>query len=267
MLELKHPRNFTDRNEYVRYLSDIFSVEAKANDSVSYIQGGHAMAKRKLKNIKPESYCRNRNYINGDVTKLSPYIRHGVLSSLEIIRSAKNIQPDLHKIEKFIQEVSWRGFWQHIYSTKPEWIWEDIEPYKTGFSASDYATTLPDDIRNASTGVAVIDAFLEELMHTGYIHNHGRMYVASYMCHFRRIKWQCGARFFLEHLLDGDPASNNLSFQWVASTFSHKPYIFNLENAQKYCGDYCDTTAENNHILNASYEELSKQLFPNKEAL
>ena len=89
------------------------------------------------------------------------------------------------------------------------------------------------------------------------------MYLASYIIHFRRIKWQVGAKWFLHHLLDGDMASNNLSWQWVASTFSHKPYIFNLENVHKYFSGHVDTSPEKNTQINKSYEELSRELFPN----
>ena len=64
------------------------------------------------------------------------------------------------------------------------------------------------------------------------MHNHARMYLASYVVHFRRVRWQAGAEWFLTHLLDGNEASNNFSWQWVASTLSQKPYIFNLENVQ-----------------------------------
>lgn len=100
-------------------------------------------------------------------------------------------------------------------------------------------------------------------MQTGYLHNHVRMYLASYVVHFRKIKWQTGAHWFLEHLLDGDEASNNFSWQWVASTFSNKPYIFNLENADKYFGKFFDASSKNNVELDTSYEELTKRLFPN----
>ena len=89
------------------------------------------------------------------------------------------------------------------------------------------------------------------------------MYLASYIIHWRRVKWQAGAAWFLHHLLDGDPASNNLSWQWVASTFSNKPYIFNLENVAKYGDSTLDVTRENNPEIDFSYEELSKKLFKN----
>jgi deoxyribodipyrimidine photo-lyase len=164
---------------------------------------------------------------------------------------------------KFIQELGWRDFWQRILTQSPEWAWNDVEVYKTGFTADDYADHLPDDIKRGETGVACIDAFIRELVGTGYIHNHTRMYVASYVVHFRRIKWQAGARWFLTHLLDGDLASNNFSWQWVASTFSHKPYIFNLENVQKYFGTSVNTAPNANKILASSYEDLEEKLFPN----
>ncbi|HBB52842.1 MAG TPA: DNA photolyase, partial [Legionellales bacterium] len=106
------------------------------------------------------------------------------------------------------------------------------------------------------------DALIHELTSTGYIHNHARMYLASYVVHFRRIKWQAGAKWFLHHLLDGDVASNNLSWQWVASTFSHKPYIFNLENVAKYFSNQVNTEPHRNQLLDASYEELQQRLFP-----
>ena len=80
--------------------------------------------------------------------------------------------------------------------------------------------------------------------------------------HWRRVSWQAGARFFLEHLVDADPASNNLSWQWIASTFSNKPYIFNLENVAKYCGPDINTIPRHNLVLDQSYERLSELLFP-----
>ena len=206
---------------------------------------------------------RNRNFLDGNVTRLSPYIRHGILSLDEVRNHALEISQSSEQIEKFIQELAWRDYWQRIYKAHPEWIWQDIEVYKTGFTSDDYANELPEDIANGKTGVVCIDQFIHELLETGYMHNHTRMYVAAYTIHWRKIKWQAGARWFLHHLLDGDPASNNLSWQWIASTFSNKPYIFNLENVSKYAGADIDTSSQNNVVLDATYDELSKTLFPN----
>jgi len=87
--------------------------------------------------------------------------------------------------------------------------------------------------------------------------------LASYIIHFRRVKWQAGAKFFMSHLLDGDISSNNFSWQWIASTFAGKPYIFNLENVHKYCHKSIDIIPEKNREIDGSYEEISSRLFPN----
>ena len=217
----------------------------------------------KLANIDPIAYARTRNYGDGKITRLSPYIHHGILSLSEVRNHALTKCSEPAQITKFIQELAWRDFWQRILTAHPQWAWEDAEPYKTGFTSQDYEDALPEDIANGKTGVACIDAFIHELTATGYIHNHARMYLASYMVHFRRIKWRIGASWFLQHLLDGDVASNNLSWQWVASTFSHKPYIFNLENVDKYFSKLVDTSPLTNQPLHASYETLQAILFPN----
>jgi deoxyribodipyrimidine photo-lyase len=233
-----------------------------ANGPVSDISGGRHQAEQTLKEIDPAQYASTRNYGTGKVSRLSPYIHHGILSLNEVRNHAleKCDVPDL--TVKFIQELAWRDFWQRVLAAHPDWAWADIEPYKTGFKAEDYADCLPDDIAQAETGIACIDTFIRELTCTGYIHNHARMYLASYVVHFRRVKWQVGANWFLNHLLDGDLASNNFSWQWVASTFSNKPYIFNLENVERFFKNLVDTTPAQNQTLDASYEELEKRLFP-----
>ena len=233
-----------------------------AEGEMSPILGGRNAAEKKLANIDPINYANTRNFGDGKVTQLSPYIHHGVMSLNEVRNHALTQCSEPIQITKFIQELGWRDFWQRVIEAHPSWAWHDIENYKTGFSRADYAEKLPEDIAKGETGVASIDAFIKELIHTGYLHNHARMYLASYVCHFRRIQWQAGARWFLHHLLDGDIASNNLSWQWVASTFGPKPYIFNLENVDKYFGKIVDTSPQKNEPLNASYEELQTRLFP-----
>jgi len=259
MLTLKN--QFDDRFDLVAYLQ---SLAPWAEGNQSSIQGGRQKAEMKLQEIDPIAYARTRNFGDGKISRLSPYIHHGVLSLNEVRNHALKTCKQPEQISKFIQELAWRDFWQRVLTQHPEWAWEDVEAYKTGFSAEDYANTLPDDIAQGRTGIACMDAFIHELMETGYIHNHARMYLASYIVHFRRIRWQVGAKWFLQHLLDGDVASNNFSWQWVASTFSHKPYIFNLENVAKYFSKQVDTTPHHNLLLDASYEELQLQLFPNR---
>lgn len=251
---------FSDRIALVSYVK---TLAPWASGTHSPMVGGKEEAAMKLANIDPIAYANTRNFGNGKITHLSPYIRHGILSLNEVRNHALTQCSEPVQIGKFIQELGWRDFWQRVYAAHPVWAWQDVEPYKTGFSASDYADDLPDDIASGTTGIACIDAFIHDLLTTGYIHNHARMYLAAYVVHFRRVKWQAGAQWFLQHLLDGDVASNNFSWQWVASTFSHKPYIFNLENVAKYFATTVDVSAPNNALLHASYEELNQRLFPN----
>ncbi len=231
---------------------------------VSSIQGGMDEAQQRLARLDPSAYGKSRNHLDRAVTGLSPFVRHGAMST-RLIRDRALELAEPKPAEKFIQQLAWREYWQRIYNQFPDYIWHDVEPYKTGFRASDYSDDLPDDILTAQTGVACIDQFLTELLETGYMHNHARLYVAAYVCHWRRVKWQAGARFFLAHLLDGDPASNNLSWQWVASTFSHKPYFFNLENIEKFSGEATDTRFKTNKVLAGTYEDIYARLFPNLE--
>lgn len=253
-------KKFDDRESLITHVK---ALAPWAEGERSYIQGGRKKVERKLAAIEPVEYARTRNFGDGKITRLSPYIHHGIVSLNEVRNHALTKCSEPVQITKFIQELAWRDFWQRILTAHPKWAWEDVEPYKTGFTAQDYGDVLPEDIANGKTGVACIDAFIHELTATGYIHNHARMYLASYLVHFRRIKWQVGARWFLQHLLDGDVASNNLSWQWVASTFSHKPYIFNLENVDKYFGELVDTSPLTNQQFHASYETLQTKLFPN----
>lgn len=260
-------RDFADRDELIAYLREQFPDAAARSPEVSAILGGRAEAERRLDAIEPQRYAATRGYLHGAVTRLSPYIRYGVLSLAEVRDAAltRVRRPDV--VRKLISELGWRDYWQRLYAQLGDGVWRDREPYKTGYSADDYADDLPDDLRDGTTGMACMDAFSRDLRTVGYLHNHARMWLASYLVHWRRVKWQAGARWFLEHLLDGDPASNNLSWQWVASTFSVKPYIFNRDNLERYTDAvYCNgcPLAGGGCPLDASYERLETELFPHK---
>jgi deoxyribodipyrimidine photo-lyase len=252
-------KTFTSRADLIKY---VLHLSPWAEGDASPIQGGNHVAQSLLSKIDPARYSETRNDGNGAITRLSPYITHGILSLQKVREVALARSPDSRDCLRLIQQLTWRDFWHRVYRFHPEWIWADIEPYKTGFTASDYADELPVDIATGQTGVACVDFFIQSLISTGFVHNHGRLYLAAYVVHFRRIKWQTGARWFLHHLLDGDLASNNFSWQWVASTFSNKPYIFNLENVNKFFYGELDLSPQNNREIDASYAELTKRLFP-----
>ena len=252
---------FDNRAELVAHVANLSDLPPPAE--LSPVIGGRATALSKLAAINPVQYSGTRNHLDGAVTRLSAYIRHGVLTLDEVRNHALDAVASPKLAEKFIQELAWRDYWQRLYTASPDAIWVDIEAYKTGFVASDYADDLPSDIAQGETGVACIDAFITILLETGYLHNHARMYVAAYVVHWRQIKWQTGAKWFLQNLIDGDPASNNLSWQWIASTFANKPYFFNLENVARYAGPNINVSVTDNLPLAHSYERLAELLFPN----
>ncbi|MBL8209066.1 MAG: hypothetical protein JNK87_00055 [Bryobacterales bacterium] len=253
-------RDFSNHDELKQYLAALFPG---ASGPFSPTPGGRRAAEQALIQIQPVRYGASRNYLDGAVTRLSPYIRHGVTPLPEVLRQAGEQAGRLTRIFKFVQELAWRDYYRRVHYAVGDGIWQDREPYKSGHPAESYAPELPADIERGETGLACMDGFATDLAATGYLHNHARMWVAAYVVHWRRVAWQAGARWFLRHLLDGDPASNNLSWQWVASTFAGKPYIFNRENLERYTrGSYCrDCPRRRDCPFDAPYEELERRLF------
>ena len=241
-------------------------------------RGGRAAAEAALAAIDPAGYGSSRNHLDGAVTGLSPWIRHGVLTLPEVrdavfawldargYGATPERRAEGQRIAgKLINELGWRDYWQRLWRRLGDGIWHDLEPLKTGHAAARYNPELPADLAEARTGLACMDGFSRQLQELGWLHNHARMWLGSYLVHWRRVQWQTGARWFLQHLLDGDPASNNLSWQWLASSFSSKPYIFNRANLERfsagiYCRD-CPAAAAGTCPFEASYEALQEQLF------
>lgn len=255
-----------DRAALAAQLRPLFPHLAPEDQALSPILGGRAAALATLSRVQPQAYERTRNFLSGQVTQLSAYLRHGVLSLAEVRDHALQQVAKPEHAGKLINEYAWRDYWQRLYAQSGEGIWQDREAYKTGYRAQDYAADLPADIPTAGTTLVCIDSFARQLEQTGYLHNHARMWFAAYLVHWRRIRWQAGARWFLQHLVDGDPASNNLSWQWVASTFASKPYFFNRENLERYtAGTYCRTcphATAGTCPFDQEYEVLEQKLFP-----
>lgn len=253
---------FNHRDELIAYLRDAFPDAAARSPEIADTRGGRKAAEAALAQIKPERYAASRNHLKGAVTRLAAYLRHGVLTLAEARRAA--LQRGGAKAEKLVTEFAWRDYWQRVYAQIGDGIWKDRESLKTGWRPTDYAEKLPDDIAQGTTGLRCMDGFSDELRQTGYLHNHARMWLAAYVIHWRRVRWQAGAAWFLEHLLDGDPASNNLSWQWVASTFAVKPYYFNRDNLEQFTdGVYCRDCQHyrNGCPFEGTYDELQARLF------
>lgn len=190
-----------------------------------------AAARARLAAVRPADYARSRNHLDGAITRLSPYLTHGLLGPADTVGRlrARHRLPLSHKL---VQELGWRAYFQHSWRHRGETIFHDLHPGPLPQAA--YARALPADLRRGATGIPAIDQAVRALYATGYVHNHARMWLASYTVHVRKVHWRAGADWMVAHLLDGDLASNHLSWQWVAGTGSAKPYLFNAENVARY---------------------------------
>ena len=188
-------------------------------------------ARERLDAVRPDDYARTRNALDGAVTRLSPYLTHGLLNLADVY-NAVNARHALHRQHKLVFELGWRAYYRHVWAHLSDGIHQSIHPGLLPDSA--YLPDMPQDVLEARTGIPAIDSAVRELYETGYIHNHARMWLASYVVHLRKVHWHAGAQWMLGYLLDGDLASNHLSWQWVAGTGSSKPYLFNADNVAKY---------------------------------
>ncbi len=190
-----------------------------------------AAALERLARVRPALYARTRNHLEGAVTGLSPYLTHGLVTLREVLGSVLAREP-LDVNHKLVCELGWREFFRHAWSHTGDGILRSL--HAGPLPDADYDAAVPQDIRQASTGVPVIDQAVRTLYATGTLHNHARMWLASYVVHLRRVHWRAGADWMVAHLLDGDLASNHLSWQWVSGTGSHKPYLFNADNVARF---------------------------------
>ena len=206
----------------------------------------------KIDAVNLAQYARTRNALDGRVSRLSPYMTHGVTDVPEVI-SRLTSRTRIGWQDKFSFELGWREYFHHVWRSQRDDIWRNQRPLPADGVLA-YALEMPEDIISATTGGAIIDAQVRELYATGYLHNHARMWIASYVVHIRKVDWRAGARWMVGHLLDGDLASNTLSWQWVAGTWTGKPYLFNADNVEKYAPgfDHAGTA------IDSTYEALDQ---------
>lgn len=231
-----------------------------SNQLLASFRGGRQAALNKLSQVDGEAYGQTRNFLNGHVTHLSPYLRHGCVTIKEAVAYVKErlgMQRLNRRSEKLLNEFAWREYWRTVWYAHGMHILQDMHAPKVALSFND----LPEDIQTANTGLPCMDSFVTTLATEGYLHNHARMWLASYIVHWRKTDWQQAAFWMHDLLLDGDYASNHLSWQWIASTFSHKPYFFNQENLAKYTNNQYCKTCRTSCPFNDSYANLEQQLF------
>jgi deoxyribodipyrimidine photo-lyase len=207
----------------------------------------------RVDSINPLAYSRTRNYLDGAVSYLSPYISRGVISTRQVFSSLFDKGFSLEQTQKLIQELAWREYFQRVWQQLEDGMFDDIRIRYTGVTNK----KVPLAVLEGNTGIESIDNGIRDLYETGYMHNHLRMYVASIICNIGRSYWDEPSRWMYYHLLDGDIASNTCSWQWVAGSFSGKQYIANQENINKYTGSHQQGT-----FLDKTYESLSVSTVP-----
>jgi deoxyribodipyrimidine photo-lyase len=179
-------------------------------------------------------YADNRNADEGtetrkNVSMLSPYLRYRMITEEDVLRAVL-ARHSLQASEKFVQEVFWRAYFKGFLEARPA-IW------------TNYLAELEKLPRNkwylkaiaGETGIDCFDHWVRELIETGYLHNHARMWFASIWIFTLKLPWELGAAFMYHHLLDGDPASNTLSWRWVGGLHTKgKTYLARADNIVKY---------------------------------
>ena len=200
---------------------------AKAVEKLNYFVENNLSEYSKLRNFDfgPD----NRS----NTSCLSPYITHGIINELEVLdKSLKKFS--FTKNEKFIQEVLWRIYWKGWLELRPN-VWSDYlielkdlrEKYKDN---QNYLNAI-----KGKTNIECFDQWINELKDNNYLHNHARMWFASIWIFTLELPWQLGAEFFMQHLFDGDAASNTLGWRWVAGIQTKgKHYLASEWNIKKF---------------------------------
>ena len=183
-------------------------------------------------------YSRLRNFDFGtdnrsNISCLSPYITHGIISEKEVIKKSLS-RFSFSKNEKFIQEILWRTYWKGWLELRPN-VWSDylIELNKIKKEFENNQNYL--DAIEGKTNIECFNSWIYELKENNYLHNHTRMWFASIWIFTLELPWQLGAEFFMQHLYDGDAASNTLGWRWVAGVQTQgKHYLASEWNIKKF---------------------------------
>jgi deoxyribodipyrimidine photo-lyase len=207
----------------------------------------------RIDQFDPELYARTRNFVKGGVSYLSPYLSRGFITVPQVVKRLKDRGIGLEQAEKFIQELAWREFYTRTWFQKGDGIFEDIRHPQEGVLYSG----MPAAVLDANTGIKALDSHLGTFSVSGYLHNHLRMYLAAITCNVGKYHWKAPASWLYYHLLDGDLASNALSWQWCVGTFSNKQYYVNQVNVNTYTG-----TGQRGTFLDFEYEDLPLQAVP-----
>lgn len=208
-------------------------------------------------------YAGRRNFDLGagkhdGVSGLSPYIRTRLVTEEECTRAVLE-KHSAHAAEKFLQEIAWRTYWKGWLEMRPD-VWRH---YLETLAVQEKSRYYEEAIYG-NTRIECFNHWANELVETGYLHNHARMWFASIWIFTLKLPWQLGADFFLRNLLDGDPASNTLSWRWVAGLHTPgKHYLARAENISQFTNGRFDPKGR----LNESAPPLAMDFVPERQSL
>ena len=218
------------------------------------------------------NYSKLRNFDFGpekrsNVSCLSPYITHGIINEKEVIEKSLS-KFSFSKNEKFIQEVLWRTYWKGWLELRPN-VWSDylieLNKIKEEFKGNQKYL----DALKGKTNIECFNAWVNELKENNYLHNHTRMWFASIWIFTLELPWQLGAEFFMQHLYDGDAASNTLGWRWVAGVQTQgKHYLASEWNIKKFTNNRFDNIKLNENappIISEKTYSIIKQDFNNPQ--
>ena len=222
------------------------------------------------KNLLEYSKLRNFDFGPGkrsNVSCLSPYITHGIITEKEVIQKSLN-KFSFSKNEKFIQEVLWRTYWKGWLELRPN-VWTDylveLNQIKNEFKDNqDYLSAI-----EGKTKIECFNEWVKELKENNYLHNHTRMWFASIWIFTLELPWQLGAELFMQHLYDGDAASNTLGWRWVAGIQTQgKHYLASEWNIKKFTNNRFQNIKLNENAppkLSEKSYQILKQNFTNPQ--
>jgi len=220
------------------------------------------------------NYSKLRNFDYGpdkrnNVSCLSPYVTHGVINEVELIKKSLN-KYSFVKNEKFIQEIMWRTFWKGWMELRPD-VWTDYLLELIKIRDKYKEDHIYQKAINGTTNIECFNEWVDELKENNYLHNHTRMWFASIWIFTLELPWQLGAEFFMQHLYDGDPASNTLGWRWVAGIQTQgKNYLASEWNIKKFSNNKFKNIKLNENAPPKKSEKfypISKVNFNNSEII
>ncbi|MFI6345825.1 cryptochrome/photolyase family protein [Streptomyces sp. NPDC050560] len=149
-------------------------------------------------------------------SRLSPHLHFGTVSAVEVLHRARRREGP--GPEAFVRQLAWRDFHHQVLAARPEASHEDYRGHADRWRAGASAREQAEAWRTGTTGFPLVDAAMRQLRHEGWMHNRARLLVASFLTKTLYVDWRVGARHFLDLLVDGDVANNQLNWQWAAGT-------------------------------------------------